>query len=80
LAAEGGAMSGKSTLLDDAIATLRRHGLTPEVKNGGAHYKIRFVNAPGSKCLLIVSQSPSSQSAIHNNRAELRRLLRRPVR
>jgi len=73
-------MSGKFALLDDAVDILLRHGLTPEVKNGGAHYKIRFVNALGSKCLLIVSQSPSSRFAVRKNRAELRRLLRRPAR
>ena len=73
-------MSAKFFLLEDAIETLRRHGLTPEVENGGPHFKIRFVNALGSNCVLIVSRSPSHFSAIRKNRAVLQRLLRRPAR
>ena len=68
----------KFTLLHDALGTLRRHGLDCQVEQG-PHFKVRFTNALGAQCLLIVSRSPSPQSAIHNNRAELRRLLRRPV-
>ena len=70
-------MSGKFALLDDAVDTLHRHGLAPQVENGGVHFKIRFVNALGSNCLLIVSRSPSRPSAIQKNRAVLKRLLRR---
>jgi hypothetical protein len=68
-----------NALLDDAIATLRQHGLAPEVEHG-PHLKIKFTNVFGSRCCLIVSRSPSTRSAIKDNRAELRRLMRRPAR
>jgi hypothetical protein len=68
-----------NALLNDAIATLRQHGLAPEVEHG-PHLKIKFINALGSQCCLIVSRSPSNRFAIKRNRAELRRLLRRPAR
>jgi hypothetical protein len=58
---------------------MRQHGLVAEVEQS-SHLKIRFTNALGSRCCLIVSRSPSSQFAIQQNRAELRRLLRRAAR
>jgi hypothetical protein len=72
-------MSRRSPLLDDTIGILRQHGLAHKIENGGPHFKVRFTNAFGSKCLLIVSQSPSHFSAIRKNRAVLQRLLRRPA-
>ena len=66
-------------LLEDTINTLRQHGLTGEIEHG-PHIKIRFVNVFGSRCCLIISRSPSCRSAIKDNRAELRRLMRRPAR
>ena len=66
-------------LLEDAINTLRQHGLTSEIEHG-PHFKLRFTNALGSRCCLIISHSPSCRSAINDNRAELRRLMRRPAR
>ena len=66
-------------LLEEAIRTLREHGLTSEIEHG-PHFKVRFTNALGSQCCLIVSRSPSNRFAIKRNRAELRRLLRRPAR
>jgi len=67
-------------LLEDAINTLRQHGLTGEIEHG-PHFKVRFSNALGSRCCLIISRSPSCRSAIKDNRAELRRLMmRRPAR
>jgi hypothetical protein len=71
-------MSAKA-LLEDAIDTLRQHGLTGEIEHG-PHFKVRFTNALGSQCCLIVSRSPSNRFAIKRNHAELRRLLRRPAR
>jgi hypothetical protein len=68
-----------NALLQEAIDTLRQHGLTPEVEQG-PHLKIKFTNALGSRCCLVVSRTPSSQSAIKANRGELRRLMRRPAR
>ena len=66
-------------LLKDTVTTLRQHGLAPHIENG-LHLKVRFTNALGSQCCLIVSRSPSNRFAIKRNRAELRRLLRRPAR
>jgi hypothetical protein len=68
-------------LVEDTIDTLRRYGLTGEIEEGGSgHFKVKFVNGQGSKCLLVVSHSPSNRHAIRKNRAELRRLIRRPAR
>jgi hypothetical protein len=69
----------KDALLHDAVATLRRHGLAPEIEQAG-HIKVRFTNRLGSNCLLVISRSPSNRSAIKESRATLRRLLRRPAR
>jgi hypothetical protein len=70
-----------NALVEDAIDTLRRHGLTGEIEEAGSgHFKVKFVNGRGSKCLLIVSRTPSSQRAIKRNRAVLRRLMRRSTR
>ena len=68
-----------NALLDDAIATLRRHGLVLEIEHG-SHLKIKFTNAHGSKCCLVLSRSPSCPFAIKKNRAVLRRLMRRSAR
>jgi hypothetical protein len=68
-----------NALVKDAIETLRQHGLAPEIEQG-PHLKIKSTNAIGSQCVLVVSRSPSSRSAIKANRAQLRRLLRRPIR
>jgi hypothetical protein len=68
-----------NALLDDAIDMLRQYGLVSVVEHG-PHIKIRFVNAFGSQCCLIISRSPSCRSAPKDNRAELRRLMRRPAR
>jgi hypothetical protein len=63
-------------LLEDALEILDQHGLVGEVEQS-SHLKIRFTNALGSRCLLVVSRSPSDRLAIWKSRAELRRLLRR---
>jgi hypothetical protein len=68
-----------NALVEDAVATLRRHGLALTIKQG-PHLKIKFTNSLGSQCCLVVSRSPSDRSAIKKSRAELRRLLRRPAR
>jgi hypothetical protein len=69
-------------LLDDAVDTLREYGLAAEIEPGkGSHLKIRFTNAHGSKCLLVVPRtSANNWRAIRNHRAALRRLMRRPAR
>jgi hypothetical protein len=64
------------SLVRDTLTLLAEHGLTGEVENG-THFKIRFVNQYGHKCLLITARSPSHQRAFKQNRAELRRLLRK---
>jgi hypothetical protein len=64
----------KFALLEDALATLDQHGLAAEIEQG-VHFKIKFINAFGSQCCLVVSRTPSNRWAIHKNRAVLRRLL-----
>jgi hypothetical protein len=66
----------KSDLLEDALETLRQQGVTAEVEQG-LHFKVRFINALGSSCCLIVSRTPSDRLSLQNNRSVLRRLLRR---
>ena len=66
----------KNPLLSDAINTLRQRGLAHVIENGGIHYKVRFTNTLGSRCVLVVSGSPSHPSAIRKNRAVLKRLAR----
>jgi hypothetical protein len=66
----------KFALLEDALETLRQHGVTAEVEQG-LHFKVRFINALGSNCCLVVSRTPSDRLAIWKNRSVLRRLLRR---
>jgi hypothetical protein len=63
-------------MVRDALDLLAEHGLVGEVENG-SHFKIRFVNPHGHRCLLVVARSPGHQHAIKQNRAELRRLLRK---
>jgi hypothetical protein len=59
----------------DAIEVLREHGLVTEI-NGGTHFKLKFANAPGWSCRLVVSRSPSHHAAMQKKRV-LRGLLRR---
>jgi hypothetical protein len=66
-------------LVRDALALLDQHGLSGEVKSG-THHKITFTNGHGRRCLLVIARSPSSRRAFKQNRAELRRLLRRQSR
>ena len=63
-------------LVEDTLALLRQHGLTGWVEQG-THFKIRFNNRFGRKCLLVVARSPSDWRAFKQNRGELRRLMRR---
>jgi hypothetical protein len=67
----------RSPLIVDALALLAERGLAAEVEQGGAHYKLRFDNQNGCRCLLVVSVSPSSRNALKKNRSQLHRLLRR---
>jgi hypothetical protein len=70
-------MSNHNHLVAEALEILRGAGLTDaKVSNGGAHYKVKFTNAHGKRCLLVVSRSPSNRNAAQNNRSELRRLMR----
>lgn len=68
-----------NALVRDAIDTLRRHGLTPEIEQG-SHLKVKFTNVLGSRCVLVVSCTPSCWRSLKASRAELRRLMRRPAR
>jgi hypothetical protein len=66
----------KFALLEDSLEILREHGLSAEVEQS-SHFKIRFINALGSNCCLVVSRTPSDRLAIWKNRSVLRRLLQR---
>jgi hypothetical protein len=70
-----------NAFVNDAVETLRQHGLAAEIEPGrGSHTKIRFINANGSKCLLVVPRPSRSWHAIRSYRAELRRLMKRRPR
>ena len=66
-------------LVDEALEILREAGVAAEVQDNTRHIKIRFTNALGYRCLLVVSRSPSHHNAAQRNRATLRRLLRQPA-
>jgi hypothetical protein len=63
-------------LVAEALEILREAGLAADVQDNAPHYKIRFTNAFGRRCTLIISRSPSNRNAAQENRAVLRRLLR----
>jgi hypothetical protein len=63
-------------MVDDAVALLAAHGITPVIDNGGRHVKVRWTDARGHRFLLIIPQSPSDFRSRLNSRAVLRRLLR----
>jgi hypothetical protein len=63
-------------LVAEALDILHEAGLAAEVHDNAPHYKVRFTNAFGRKCTLIISRSPSNRNAVQENRAVLRRLLR----
>ena len=65
----------KFELLEETLEVLREQGLDATVEPG-AHFKIKFTNALGRPCVLIISRSPSCRLAGKRNRALLRRLLR----
>jgi hypothetical protein len=64
-------------LVRDALTELAEHGLAGEVEQG-PHYKVRFRDRHGRKCLLVIARSPSDRRVFKQNRSVLRRLLRRP--
>jgi hypothetical protein len=72
-------VTAKFILLEDTIEILRQYGLIGRIEYG-PHFKVHFTNVHGSHCCLVMSRTPSCQFAIKKNRAELRRLLRRPAR
>lgn len=59
-------------LIAETIAELKAAGLNAQVEQGGKHFKIKFGNQ-----VLIVSATPSGASALVNNRALVRRLIKR---
>lgn len=65
-----------SELLGDTLSILHSAGVTPRIKYG-KHLKVRWVDAAGCPRCVVLSRSPSDANALHNNRALLRRLLRR---
>jgi hypothetical protein len=69
-----------NAIIRDALSTLREHGITPEIQNGGVHVKLRFRNNLGASCMLVISRTPSRRCAIRQSRGQLQRLLRTPAR
>ena len=57
------------------LDTLAAHGITPVLRNGGKHLKIRWHD--GNRTFtVVVSRSPSDRNAVHKARATLKRILR----
>jgi hypothetical protein len=63
-------------MLEDTVAILLRHGLDGDIEDRGGHIKVRFINAHGRACQLILSRTPSCRFARTKNRGLLRRLMR----
>jgi hypothetical protein len=64
-------------LVEDSLALLAEAGIAGEVEQG-RHFKVRFENQLGRKCMLSVSLSPGSRRARKQNLSQLRRLMRCP--
>jgi hypothetical protein len=64
-----------NALLRDALAMLKQAGIRPQIRQG-RHFKVCWTDRAGHARCLIVARSPSDWRAGHNNRRELRRLLR----
>ena len=60
------------------LDTLAAHGITPVLRNGGKHLKIRWHD--GNRTFtVVVSRSPSDRNAVHKARATLKRILKNEV-
>jgi hypothetical protein len=58
---------GPKSLLAEAIVVLRERGLATEIEPGnGSHRKIKFTNANGSKCFLVVPRMSGSWRQVQN--------------
>lgn len=68
----------KTTIVDIVIAEVVACGLTPEVKHGGKHPKVRFY-LEGRRYTYVVPGSTSDHRAVLNCRAGVRRLLRQAM-
>jgi len=62
--------------VNDALAILATHGITPTVDTSARHVKVRWSDAWGHRFVLVIPQSPSDWRSRSNSRATLRRLLR----
>ena len=57
------------------LDTLAAHGITPVLRNGGKHLKIRWHD--GNRTFtVVISRSPSDRNAANNARRTLKRILR----
>jgi hypothetical protein len=65
-----------SELVADAMEMLIAAGARPQVRNGGKHIKICWLDRHGGRCVLTLPCTPSDRRARANARALLRRLLR----
>jgi hypothetical protein len=60
------------------LDTLAAHGITPQLRNGGKHLKIRW--SDGNRTFtVVVSRSPSDRNAANNARRTLKRILKNEV-
>ena len=64
-----------SELVADAMEMLIAAGARPQVRNGGKHIKICWLDRHGHRHVPIGPCAPSDQRARANTRATLRRLL-----
>ena len=62
----------REPLIAETLATLRAAGFEAQVEQSRKHFKIKF-----GKQLLVVSVTPSALSARANNKALVRRLIKR---
>ena len=60
------------------LDTLAAHGITPVLRNGGKHLKIRWHDG-NQTFTVVVSRSPSDRNAVHKARATLKRILKNEV-
>jgi hypothetical protein len=68
-------MNRHNGIVRETVERLKARGVTPTIRNGGKHLKIRW--ADGNRTFtIVVSRSPSDRNAEHRARATLKRVLR----
>jgi hypothetical protein len=68
-------MNRRNGIVRMTLDTLAAHGITPVLRNGGKHLKIRWHD--GNRTFtVVISRSPSDRNAANNARRTLKRILR----